>query len=392
MPVPNLLFIDTNIWLDFYRARNETGLQLLKHTEAVLDKIVVNFQLESEFKKNRQTAILEGMRELKPPDGIPRLGIFSDARATKQMHRSSKDIEKRARTLRFRLRKALEKPTQHDPVYKVCQRVFHKKDDLNLTRENVLRHTIRRKAFRRFFQGYPPRKDNDTSIGDAFNWEWMVHCAKERAAGIVIVTRDSDYGLSHEGKAYINDHLRQEFSERVSRKRTLLLFSRLSDALKLFEVAVSPQEEEVEAELVSTARGAASGTSLSAPLAAGYFQNLGSKLAKDNSTMVQLLERANNAATIDIAKRYEFLSGIDLAKNFELANVELEKRMLAANAVWTEKWAETIKQVVTPRFDIAELTRQLANMELTLKPKEESEKKKDADEPKANAGEENPKS
>jgi hypothetical protein len=253
MPVPNLLFIDTNIWLDFYRARNETGLQLLKHTEAVIDKIVVNFQLESEFKKNRQSAILEGMQQLKAPDSIPRLGVFSDARATKLMHRSNKDIEKRARTLRFRLRRALEKPTQHDPVYKVCQRVFHKKDDLNLTRESVLRHTIRRKAFRRFFQGYPPRKRNDTSIGDAFNWEWMVHCATKAKAGLVIVTRDSDYGVALDGKSYINDHLRQEFSERVSRKRELILHSRLADALKLFKVAVSPQEEEVETEIVSNA-------------------------------------------------------------------------------------------------------------------------------------------
>ena len=49
MALPNLLFIDTNVWLDFYRARNETGLQLLSHVEAVADRIVVNFQLEAEF-------------------------------------------------------------------------------------------------------------------------------------------------------------------------------------------------------------------------------------------------------------------------------------------------------------------------------------------------------
>jgi hypothetical protein len=135
-------------------------------------------------------------------------------------------------------------------VYKVCQRIFHKNDELNLTRENVLRHTIRRKAFRRFFQGYPPKKRNDTSIGDAFNWEWMVHCATERKAGLVIVTRDSDYGVTLENKSYINDHLRQEFSERVSRKRKLMLHPRLSTALKLFDVEVSEQEAAFEIDLV----------------------------------------------------------------------------------------------------------------------------------------------
>src|ERR1700739_4009090 len=150
MPVPNLLFIDTNIWLDFYRARNETGLQLLAHTEAIIDSIIVTYQLESEFKANRQAAILEGMKELKAPGEMPRLGIFSDAKATKQMHRSIKDVEKRARTLKYRLGRALEKPAVHDPVYKVCQRVFHKQDDLNLRRDDKRRFAIRRMAFRRF--------------------------------------------------------------------------------------------------------------------------------------------------------------------------------------------------------------------------------------------------
>jgi lipoate-protein ligase A len=79
----------------------------------------------------------------------------------------------------------------------------------------------------------------------------MVHCATEKKTGLVIVSRDSDYGVTLDQKSYINDHLRQEFSDRVSQKRQLLLCSRLSDALKLFEVRVSQQEEEAEKELVS---------------------------------------------------------------------------------------------------------------------------------------------
>lgn len=252
MSIPNLLFIDTNIWLDFYRARNETGLQLLAHTEAIADRLIVTYQLESEFKKNRQTAILEGMQELKVPPQISRPGIFSDAKAIKIMARQLKENERRVKDLRRRLGRALENPAVHDPVYKVCQRIFHKADDLVLSRDNPLRHVIRRKAFRRFLHGAPPRKKTDTSIGDAFNWEWMVYCATQRKAALAIVTRDSDYGVTVDDKSYINDHLRQEFSERVSRKRDLLLYSRLSDALKLFAVEISPQEEEAEQELVSS--------------------------------------------------------------------------------------------------------------------------------------------
>jgi hypothetical protein len=246
-----LLFVDTNIWLDFYRARNETGLALLEHAESVASKIIVTFQLESEFKRNRQTAILEGMQELKAPAQISRPGIFSDAKASDVLSRSIKEADKRVKSLKAKLTKVLENPAAHDPVYQACQRIFHKNDDLVLTRENTIRHVIRRKALRRFLHGCPPRKKNDTSIGDAINWEWMVYCANANNAELVIVTRDSDYGIYYENRAYVNDHLRQEFAERVSQKRKILLYQRLSEALKHFEVKVTEQEEEVEAELLT---------------------------------------------------------------------------------------------------------------------------------------------
>jgi hypothetical protein len=249
--IQKLLFIDTNIWLDFYRARTEAGLALLKSVEAVSDRIIVSFQLESEFKKNRQAAIIEGMQELKAPTQIQRPGLFSDAQATKMLNKSVKDAEKRVRSLKVRLARAIENPSAHDPVYQACQRIFHKDDHLVLSRASKLRYTIRRKAVRRFLHGCPPRKKNDTSIGDAFNWEWMIHCANENNAELVIVTRDSDYGITFDNKAYINDHLKQEFSERVSKKRKILLYPRLSDALKHFEVPISKQEEEAETEIVS---------------------------------------------------------------------------------------------------------------------------------------------
>jgi len=143
----------------------------------------------------------------------------------------------------------------HDPVYKVTQRIFHKSDDLVLTREDSIRRLIRRRAFRRFIHGCPPRKRNDTSIGDAMNWEWMIECAIRRKAELVIVTRDSDYGVVFDGTGYINDHLIQEFGERVRRKRKILLYAKLSEALRHFKVPVTTQEAEEEDRLVQSRPG-----------------------------------------------------------------------------------------------------------------------------------------
>jgi len=255
-----LLFVDTNIWLDFYRARQEAGLKLLEKTEAVAGHLIVSYQLESEFKKNRQTAILEGMQELKAPSQIARPGLLSDAKAAKVMNQSLKEAEKRVRSLKSKLARVIANPAVHDPVYKTCQRIFHKDDAITLTREDKNRHGIRRRAMRRFLHGCPPRKRTDTSLGDAFNWEWIIQCAKDQNADVLIVSRDSDYGIAFDDKFYINDHLRQEFSERVSRKAKVTLFGRLSEALKQFDVELSKQVVDAEAEVAAAAKDI-SGTS-----------------------------------------------------------------------------------------------------------------------------------
>ncbi len=244
--VKQLLFVDTNIWLDFYRARTDAGLSLLHHLDAIADKLIATHVLEMEVKKNRQRAILEGMKALQAPPQIARLGLFSDAKAVKKVQRSIRDAESRIKSLRTRLAKAITKPAQHDPVYKVYQRIFHGTSDLVLRSEDKKYFSVHRKAVRRFYMGCPPRKSNDTSIGDAINWEWMIACAIEHNAELVIVSRDSDYGIDYDGTAHLNDHLKQDFSERVSKKRKVLLYRRLSEALKHFAVPVTQAEVQEE--------------------------------------------------------------------------------------------------------------------------------------------------
>jgi len=253
MAIKKLLFVDTNIWLDFYRARTEAGLSLLEHLEKVSDRLIVSYHLEMEYKRNRQAAILEGMNELKPPTHISRPGLFSDAKAVRAMQANLKAASDRVKALKAKLRKVLSNPAAYDPVYKACQRLFHADTKLVLNRDDPFRHVIRRRAFRRFIHGCPPRKRSDVSIGDALNWEWMIECALRNNAELVIVSRDADYGVMFEDQAYVNDHLRQEFSERVSRKRKLLLYTKLSDALKHFAIPVTREEEQEEEAIVQSA-------------------------------------------------------------------------------------------------------------------------------------------
>jgi hypothetical protein len=207
-----------------------------------------------EFKKNRMAAMLEGMQALQPTQALTRPAFFSNAKEVQAIQSGQQKAKARLTKLRARYVKAIQKPAVHDPVYKMCQRIFHKDDALCLTRDTKMRSLIRRRALRRFLMGYPPRKKNDTSMGDAINWEWMIECANTQNAELVLVSRDSDYGLVYESRAYPNDHLLQEFHERVSRKRELLLYTKVSEALDHFKIHVTPAEKKEEEEIARPAQ------------------------------------------------------------------------------------------------------------------------------------------
>ena len=100
--------------------------------------------------------------------------------------------------------------------------------------------------------GYPPRKNEDNSIGDAVNWEWVIYCAQQSTKDIIVVTRDTDFGAKIKGESYLNDWLRQEFKERVSRKRKNFLTERLALAFKAIKIPVSKEMEEAESKLIES--------------------------------------------------------------------------------------------------------------------------------------------
>jgi hypothetical protein len=255
--MPKLLFIDTNIYLDFYRIRNEVKVSFLEKLEAIKDSLIVTDQVEMEFKKNRQLAILDGMKELKSPSKINVPGVLKNDKSATALENDQKKINDHIKKLKGRLDNVLENPVRYDKVYQVLQRIFSKRQDIDLYRKHKMRYDVRELAKKRFMLGYPPRKKNDTSIGDAINWEWLIYVAEEKNADIWIVSRDGDFGATQDNKGFLNDWLKQEFRQRINKQRKIILCPKLSLALREFEIQITPEEvkeEEriIEAETLST--------------------------------------------------------------------------------------------------------------------------------------------
>lgn len=251
-----LIFVDTNILLDFYRIRTrEAGLSILKKLEQHKSSAISTDQVAMEFKKNRQKVLLETQRALRTPDwaSLTLPPLLTETKSSRAMEKHKKALTAHSAKLRERLAKVLKEPTVYDPVYQTLQRIAKHASPYFLGRDKKVRFEIRELAEKRFRLGYPPRKDGDTSFGDAINWEWIIRCAKDSGKGVIIVTRDSDYGAAIDGNYALNDWLREEWRERVSKKRKIVLTDRITVGLKELAVPVTRQEDEATQELASVA-------------------------------------------------------------------------------------------------------------------------------------------
>ena len=239
-----LIFIDTNIYLDFYRfQKSDASMKYLEEIVNHVDLIITTSQVEMEFKKNRQNVILKSLEGVNKINNINIAvpAILLDSEAVKDIEESKKKVAKKQKELKERIEGILKEPHHNDPVYKSLDTLFFNPSPLNLNRENEKRFTIRELAEKRFLLSYPPRtrKKSDTSIGDAINWEWIVKCAEVTDKDIIIVTRDTDFGCNHRGEMYLNDWLKQEFKERTNQDREIILTNRLSQAFDLVNIPVT---------------------------------------------------------------------------------------------------------------------------------------------------------
>lgn len=250
-----LIFIDTNIFLDFYRIRGDgSSLSILEKIDNNHDIIITGNQVEMEYHKNRQVVILsEALTKIKKPDKIPNLAFIETSQHLGSIKRHQKETETQVKKLLKKIERVLNNPSRNDQVYISAKKLFRANTPYNLRRQNNERYKIRRLARKRFMLGYPPRKSGDNSIGDAINWEWIIECSNNDSEkrDIIIVSRDSDYGIIYNEKSILNDWLRQEFKERVSRRRKIILTDKLTHAFKMSNVSVTSEEEKQEEELLS---------------------------------------------------------------------------------------------------------------------------------------------
>ncbi|HAT6826467.1 TPA: PIN domain-containing protein [Legionella pneumophila] len=257
-----LLFIDTNIFLDFYRVRDSVyEKKWLGYIASYSEILLMTEQVYMEFLKNRQSVINESFNQinkiLEEEKKLVIPAFLAEKPSAKNMKKWIERCKKHISKLKDEYLQALDDSKKDDVFVSIKKIVCNLDPKFFLSRdmENPgLRFQIRDSAERRFKMGYPPKKSKDISFVDAINWEWIVYCAKEYSKHIVIISRDGDYGLSlkpkDNGEIILNDWLKKEFQERVSSKKRIIVFNKLSSAFKYLGLSITPEDVQVEEDII----------------------------------------------------------------------------------------------------------------------------------------------
>lgn len=243
----SLIFIDTNILLDFYRRSDLRTRSLLDHLSLHSNKFIVTEQIKMEFLKRRQQIILELSKNYRPENininlKTPFQELDKKLENLQKTYTKLKSLssEIKEETLNF-----IKEPTSDSTLTRI-NKLFSLDHDLYLTEKNEYFNDIFDRAKKRFLMNKPPRKSSDTSLGDSLNWEWIIECSKNMNKNVIIVAKDSDFGIIDKSKGIINDWLKEEFYNRTGKDKNITLTPILSEAYELAEIPVSEQERKEE--------------------------------------------------------------------------------------------------------------------------------------------------
>lgn len=153
---PWLIFVDTNIFLDFYRIPGERAKRQLEGLLRHRQSIIVTEQVHMEYLKNRQKVITDGLRNMKRTSLTNVPSLIAESKYGQSAIKADKALDAKVKKLEAYTNRLLLNPGAYDNVYKTAIKLFNSDHEWNLKRPNAVRFTVRNLARKRFIMGYPP--------------------------------------------------------------------------------------------------------------------------------------------------------------------------------------------------------------------------------------------
>jgi PIN domain len=222
-----LIYLDTNIYLEFYRSAKEP-LSIFKEIEEYASRIVITKQTVDEFFRNRVLLLgnaIKQIEEWKAP--VVRAMHTTDLVREMSEYDGIKELQNKVKSLTGKITNTLSHWKQtdaDDPVLVQFRKIIEKATFYDLNFEIVQRARDRKDL------GNPPTSDNKT-MGDEVIWETLLSSLKD---DLIVVSRDKTF-ITH------SIFLRDEF-KKISGRELLLITESPSAAFK--EVGVESERLE----------------------------------------------------------------------------------------------------------------------------------------------------
>ena len=210
------IFIDTNIFLDFYRInKNDEIKKVLNEIKKYKMFFINTEQSIDEFLRNRERAINNFVTDLRKQNYsifnnnfIATLESYDDYfKSVKKANDATKNIIKEC--------VALIEDNNKDIIYKTYFSIFNIKKSYKRT------DSIIDKAIKRKYIGNPPTSNGKTTCCDEIIWETLLeNCSED----LVIVSRDETFNDNY-------NFLKKEYLEK--NQKQLVVVSTISEAIEL---------------------------------------------------------------------------------------------------------------------------------------------------------------
>lgn len=257
------IFIDANIYLNFFNGNKPELKKLLNSLLEIKDSIFISSQIVNEVNRNKLNiannslmehfknfkALSENINKVNLPEHLERetKSLQSWNSKSNNMKDTHKDLQKDLEAL----------------IHKTLNEIMHSVDPVsstfNLLFQGALEaseHEIKAARFRREL-GNPPGKYDDP-LGDQISWEQFLNCSSG-SEHIWIITADLDYFTDCKAysnkKIYLNPFLHNELVKvnTATANPSIYCFKTLAEGLKHFNQYSSekinklPTEEELKA-------------------------------------------------------------------------------------------------------------------------------------------------
>lgn len=247
-----MLFIDANIYLEFFKSRQTKLKKLLPVLESLKDDIFISQQIADEVTRNKIKVSSDSLRDYvnsykSPSARLPEHLEEGDEKVVEEWNKSSSKLTSDYKASKV----ALSDVTEH-----LLNKIMKSEDAASISLAKLFEAATqptddnKLKAKNRKEVGNPPGKATDP-VGDELSWEQLLETYNGESP-LWIVSADNDYSSSVNKKRFLNAFLFNEIKQKIGKEPIIHVFDSLAEGIEHFSenkpepVANLPSKEELK--------------------------------------------------------------------------------------------------------------------------------------------------